>query len=502
MDSLHHEHHEFELKLVFPAEKLPAIEKFLICKGGLRRQRLQAAYIDTPDFRLARAGIALRLRKEGRQWVQTLKTGTSSSFDRLEHEIVVPHRGKGIPAWSLAAHADHPAGAILMKALVNTSAEALAVRYSTDIWRRKVHIKARNGVVEYVLDLGQIKALNAQGKEKIVPVMELEIELLSGQRSAVIAHALMMVKRFGAYVDTRGKAQQGFTLANGIQSSPPVRAELAHFANSKPSDSEIITTLVQSCLAQILSNLSEMNAGISHYDEHLHQLRVGLRRFKSVLKILAMNHIYMTEPQIQSLNQVFQLLGTYRDSNFIAEKLNPALKTSKGPAIQLESLPPQAHPSTFLRAKPFQELLLAIIALSNQDKESSISTSVLKKRVIAMLDTTHRDTKKNAAQFKAIDDIKRHRLRKKLKFLRYSLEFFGDFCQPNKRSKYLKVMAKALESLGNYNDICVAIHELGPSVEKHSQHWFAMGWLSAEQNRVREQSNENLKSLYSLKKIW
>ena len=131
MDSLRPEHHEFELKLVFPAEKLPAIEKFLIGKGGLKRQRLQAAYIDTPDFRLARAGIALRLRKEGRQWVQTLKTGTSSSFNRLEHEIAVPHRGTGIPAWSLAAHADHPAGAILMKALVNTSAEALAVRYST-----------------------------------------------------------------------------------------------------------------------------------------------------------------------------------------------------------------------------------------------------------------------------------------------------------------------------------------------------------------------------------
>ena len=502
MDSLHQDHQEFELKLVFPAEKLPAIEKFLRSKGALKRQHLQAAYIDTDDFRLARAGIALRLRKEGRQWVQTLKTGTSSNFARLEHEIVVPHRGGGIPAWSLAAHAEHPAGAVLMKALVNTSAEGLAVRYSTDIWRRKAHLKARNGLVEYALDLGQIKAFDSQGTEKTVPVMELEIELLSGQRSAVIAHALMMVKRFGASIDTRGKAQQGFTLANGIQSIPPVRAELAHFANSKPSDTEIISTIVQSCLAQILPNLSEINAGINLYDEHLHQLRVGLRRFKSALKILALNHTYMTELHIQTLEQVFQLLGTYRDSNFIAEKLSPALKASKGPAIQLEIMPPQKHPSTFLRAKPFQELLLAIIALGNHNAESSLPNSLLKKRIIAMLDSTFRDTKKQAAHFKTIDDLKRHRLRKKLKFLRYSLEFFGDFCQRNKRSKYLKVMATALESLGNYNDICVAIHELGPSVEKHSQHWFAMGWLSAEQNRVREQSNENLKSLYSLKKIW
>ena len=513
MDSLPHEDHEFELKLVFPANKLAAIEKFLIAKGALKRQHLQAAYIDTPDFRLARAGIALRLRKEGRQWVQTLKTGTSSSFDRLEHEIVIPHRGAGIPIWSLAAHAEHPAGVILMKALLNTSAEALAVRYSTDIWRRKVHLKARNGLVEYALDLGQIKALDSQGKEKTVSVMELEIELLQGKRSAVLAHTLTMIKRFGAYLDTRGKAQQGFTLVNGIQSSPPVRAELTHFSDVKPSDAEIISAIVQSCLAQILPNLSEINSGINSYDEHLHQLRVGLRRFKSALKILALNHTYMTESQIQTLDQVFQLLGTYRDNNFISEKLSPALKASQGPAIQSEIMPVQVHPRTFLHAKPFQELLLAMIALGNQEiqptsKIGSASIPLplipmqLKKRAMTMLDSVYRDTKKQAANFKLIDDAKRHRLRKKLKFLRYSLEFFGDFCQPNKRNKYFKIMTKALESLGNYNDICVALHELGPSVEKHTQHWFALGWLSAEQNRIREQCYENLKLLYSAKKIW
>jgi inorganic triphosphatase YgiF len=57
---------EFEIKLVFPDERLTDIEKLLIDKGGIRRQKLQAYYFDTDQFSLAQSGISLRIRKEGR----------------------------------------------------------------------------------------------------------------------------------------------------------------------------------------------------------------------------------------------------------------------------------------------------------------------------------------------------------------------------------------------------------------------------------------------------
>ena len=67
---------EIELKLQVPQGALPAVEQ-AVAVGQARRQRLQAVYFDTADRRLGAAGLALRLRKEGRRWVQTLKRGSA-----------------------------------------------------------------------------------------------------------------------------------------------------------------------------------------------------------------------------------------------------------------------------------------------------------------------------------------------------------------------------------------------------------------------------------------
>ena len=56
----------------------------------LERRSLAAMYLDTPDRRLAQQGIAWRLRREGRRWVQTLKAGGANALERFEHEVLRP----------------------------------------------------------------------------------------------------------------------------------------------------------------------------------------------------------------------------------------------------------------------------------------------------------------------------------------------------------------------------------------------------------------------------
>ncbi|MCY7370501.1 MAG: CYTH domain-containing protein, partial [Polaromonas sp.] len=65
---------EIELKLRIPAQALDALlADPLLQPAGKRRAsrtQLDTRYFDTPERALAQAGIALRLRKAGRRWLQ------------------------------------------------------------------------------------------------------------------------------------------------------------------------------------------------------------------------------------------------------------------------------------------------------------------------------------------------------------------------------------------------------------------------------------------------
>ena len=63
---------EQELKFYVPDSSRAKLEQALR-RGAVTQTRLRALYFDTPLRELASQKIALRLRLEGQQWVQTLK---------------------------------------------------------------------------------------------------------------------------------------------------------------------------------------------------------------------------------------------------------------------------------------------------------------------------------------------------------------------------------------------------------------------------------------------
>ena len=74
---------EIELKLkpgkASPAELEGELSKLLKIKS-FTRLSLQNIYYDTPELRLHREHVALRIRKNGKRYIQTLKTrGTSKN---------------------------------------------------------------------------------------------------------------------------------------------------------------------------------------------------------------------------------------------------------------------------------------------------------------------------------------------------------------------------------------------------------------------------------------
>ncbi|HKX95056.1 MAG TPA: CYTH domain-containing protein, partial [Methylibium sp.] len=115
---------EVELKLQVPAAALAAVEREL-ARGSTQRLRLQAIYFDTADRRLAAAGLALRVRKEGRRWVQTLKSGSAHGIERSEHDVPLAQAPGPEPAADPALHAGTPPGETLAALLAPDGAPLL-----------------------------------------------------------------------------------------------------------------------------------------------------------------------------------------------------------------------------------------------------------------------------------------------------------------------------------------------------------------------------------------
>ncbi|WP_431288025.1 inorganic triphosphatase [Roseateles chitinivorans] len=107
---------EIELRFQIPESQWPAVRRWVAGTGKsvATEERLQASYFDTPERDLARAGFALRLRREGEVWVQTLKGAAPDGMTRLEHNVPL---GADIPQLDVARHADHPAGQALQALL-------------------------------------------------------------------------------------------------------------------------------------------------------------------------------------------------------------------------------------------------------------------------------------------------------------------------------------------------------------------------------------------------
>ena len=125
---------EIELKFRIPPARLAAVRR-AVATASADLQALAAAYYDTPGEHLAQARTALRLRREGDTWVQTLKAEGASAMQRLEDNVPVPTQpGQARPALDTARHDGSPAGAALRRLLAAAGPDAvLFERYAWEL---------------------------------------------------------------------------------------------------------------------------------------------------------------------------------------------------------------------------------------------------------------------------------------------------------------------------------------------------------------------------------
>ncbi|MCX2860511.1 CYTH and CHAD domain-containing protein [Paucibacter sp. PLA-PC-4] len=484
---------EVELKFQVPNARREALRRWVVGSVAqpARRQRLQAAYFDTPARDLARAGLALRLRREGLRWVQTLKGAGADGMTRLEHNVDLSDRSAALPALDAARHAGHPAGERLLALLASLPAGTLVCLFRTDIWRLKRPLRTRLGVVELAFDEGFLIAEAAAGGLQRLPVCELEIELLSGAPQAVLEVAQRHALRQGLWLDQRTKAQRGDMLARAEAMAPPVGARPAQLQRGSTPAQGLHAALL-GCLQQILPNASQLADGL-FTPEHLHQLRVGLRRLRSALALFKGLDPAADDQTLAELSAaLFRGLGAARDGDVLREgswsaELAAALRARWSEAEPvLASSAPAESPALLLRGRSGQMLLLTLmgriaeLAAAPEAEAKAKLKPALRRRLQRWSEAVRADAKR----FAALDEAQRHRLRKRIKRLRYGLEFSAGLFESKELKRWSRGLAAAQEALGELNDLALALQQ---GAGDDDRRFFALGWLQARHDqRLRE----------------
>ena len=497
---------ETELKFQIPPRQAAAVAR-AVATTTARRIRLVAAYADTADRRLAAAGLALRLRREGRQWVQTLKGRGDGLMARPEHEVAVSAM-PAMPAFDATRHAGTPVGDLLLAQLADGA--PLQVLYRTDIRRTLRLVRSGGAQIELAHDRGRIHAEGGQ-----VDVDELEFELKAGPAAALPALALRWVQRHGLWWDVRTKSERGFRLAEGLDLVPAIHAAPSGVARGQAGPA-LLATLLQDTLAQVLPNAAELAARTAT-PEHLHQLRVGLRRLRSVLREAAP---LRGEPEAVAAALAlerdwaapFGALGAARDADALAAGLWPELDRVLA-AAGLPPLPQAAassaqDPSEVVQGTAVQALLMRTLAMALPPAAAAEGTapaagaSVTPPDAAALLQPLWKRVRRGSREIAAVPPEQLHRLRKRAKRLRYLLDALAPQLKRKPLQRLLALLRKALNRLGELNDLHTAEQALKALPEPSPSVWLALGWLTAHRQALLARAQQALDELAKAAPPW
>jgi inorganic triphosphatase YgiF len=490
---------EIEFKLAVPAARVAALVAELDALGPVTATRLEAHYFDTPDDRLARAGLSLRLRQEGSRWVQTVKlAGIGGNLDRAEHEVALAPVARGsTPRLDPRRHAGSVPGLALAAVLSEAGAPRLVARYGSRVRRRSCLIRVGGSVIEASLDQGHVEA----GARRL-PVCELELELKQGEVEALARLARRWLRGHGLWLAAESKPERARRLALGEAEPVVTRADPLQLAPPLSPDA-LARAVVANCIAQILPNAAAL-AGGSTVDEHVHQLRVGLRRLRTALRELGDLSSDWPRRTERVLGEVFQQLGVQRDQDAVLAALVPQLLAAGAPGVGWAQH--SAEPlglGAIVRAPAFQCALVdaATFALS-PPHGPALGEKALRRLLRPRLRCLHAQVSRGGERFKQLAQAERHQVRKRLKRLRYLSEFAAPLFKDTRVERYLAGLHPAQDALGDYNDLLVARALAAPQAAHDADARFAVAWLRRAERRALRAARKTLRRAGRTPRFW
>jgi inorganic triphosphatase YgiF len=447
---------EIELKFeVTPRDLRKLRAARVLRRKPLTEENLVSVYFDTPKHTLARNDVTLRVRHNGDNRLQTIKSGgLASSFRRgeWEHEIK-----SDVP--NLRQVRDTALEPLLTKKLKRR----LKPVFETHIHRTSVPVRKNGTRIEVALDEGQVRA-----GQRSAPISELELELKRGKPGDIFKLAHEMGKLAPATLSLKSKSERGYDL---IENKPAkaVGAEKIRLQRGM-NTADAFRIIGRSILRQIAGNETAVRRSDS---EGVHQMRVGLRRLRAAISLFAkLLGDQETERVKSGLKWLTGELAPARDLDvYMRNEIEPL----RGDAPKRRGMKELIGALTLRRAAAFGKAKAAVespryrsllldtlqwLEIGNWAKHPRVYGHRPIERFAAdILARRTKRTMKKAKKIRQLDTQQRHKLRIAAKKLRYASDFFGHLFAgrtPKKRLAGFKARLTDLQDcLGALNDIKV-----------------------------------------------
>ncbi len=449
---------QITLKLTVAEDRHAALLKHpaFAAATGREQHPLVSIYYDTGRLALRRAGILLRLRKQGASWQQTVKRQDDSSGGltrRPEWQTPYPNH------FDFACVDDAELRDWLQRdKIAGRLAAVFETNFRRTVWQLDPAPDTR---ILVKLDRGWI-ASNGRRES----ISELELQLVSGSIENLYVLALELAQSQALPPLLLSKAERGYRLSLNTPAAPVRARDVPIDANDTPLAAFRLIAL--DCLAHL--QLNHDGAVRSDDAEYVHQMRVATRRLRAAMRMFRpMLPAGFAEHLAPPLSELMRALGQARDLDVLmAEIVVPVARalpdeprlTDLASAVTNRLYAARAHTRHVLRQPGYSQLLLTAGSLLQRApfiEPPGASTAPpllqfadrrlhrLQKKVLELADAARIDYPPSL-----------HQLRIGIKRLRYAIEFFGPMIPGRSGATIIKRLAGLQDELGQLNDLASA----------------------------------------------
>ncbi len=445
----------FELKLGIARQELDLLARNPKLNGDAP-QLLHSVYYDTPSHRLRACGLSLRVREDGDGYIQTVKLGADSASGVSNPQEREDRLDGAAPDLS-RIHDKR----IRRRAEAAVKDSALAPVFETVVTRTTHRLRRRGSIVDLVLDKGE-----AVVKGRKNEICEAGLGLVKGDPEDLLKTAQSLFAGRGVRFSPLHESERAYQLLQKkrpARKPAPEKARPADIAKSQTSG-EAFAEVFRSARRQIAVNREVVLK--SEDPEGAHQLRVGLTRLRSAHRSLK---ALMNSPQLRQLEKdaqtIARAVGQLRDADVLIADLYAPVANSLpdapgfkelGELLQAHRGAKQKQARQALTGEAWLRLALSLTLWPAMLEAEPCLQGPVKRYADRALQQRWKKAAKLGRQIASLEGENRHRMRKSLKKLRYSVEFFAPLYRKANVKPFVKQLKSLQDVFGYVNDVAMA----------------------------------------------